>query len=226
MMPKSYEIEVKSLLSSQKELDSILKKLKSNDPNLRLISESYQLNHYFIGTFSAESISQFSKLISKEELFEITELINNCKSYNVRTRFSNDTVYLILKGSIRGSSAIHGKNRAEFETVVNLDIEQLDNKLLQAGFKVQSKWSITRTKYSYLDIVVDLCFTPGYGYFVELEKVVHSTKDIKTAEQEIYKAMQYLGLIELDQNRLDKMFEYYNKNWQKYYKTNKNFRLD
>jgi adenylate cyclase class IV len=225
-MSKAYEVEIKSLLSSQKDLDLLLQKLKTRDPSLKLISESHQLNHYFIGTFINGSISRLSNLITKVEAQELTELIEDCKSYSVRTRFSNGTVYLIVKGSLGKSSAIHGKNRAEFETIVNLDIEQLDNVLLQSGFIVQSKWSINRTKYSYLGIVVDLCFTPGYGFFAELEKVVHSPKEVKMAEQEIDKIMQELGLIELDQNKLDKMFDYYNKNWQKYYKTKKYFKLD
>jgi benzoyl-CoA reductase/2-hydroxyglutaryl-CoA dehydratase subunit BcrC/BadD/HgdB len=53
--------------------------------------------------------------------------------------------------------------------------------------------------------------------------VVKTKEEAIKAEENIRKLLSELELEELSQNRLEKMFKYYNKNWENYYGTDKYF---
>jgi hypothetical protein len=63
----------------------------------------------------------------------------------------------------------------------------------------------------------------GYGYLVEVEILAESTEAVDPTKAQIYALMEKLGLTELPQARLDRMFDYYNAHWREYYGTDKVF---
>ena len=107
-----------------------------------------------------------------------------------------------------------------------MTIDQLDQILLEAGFTYQSKWSRERVEYIYKDFHVCLDKNAGYGYLTEVELVIQDKAEIDTAKEKIRKELDLLGLQELDQNRLERMFAFYNQHWPEYYGTEKTFIIE
>lgn len=66
----------------------------------------------------------------------------------------------------------------------------------------------------------------GYGYLAEFEKVIEDETKASEVKEEIRKIMAELGALELAQDRLARMFDYYNQNWQDYYGTDKIFNIE
>jgi len=65
----------------------------------------------------------------------------------------------------------------------------------------------------------------GYGYLAEFEKVVQSAEVAEKTRDELRSVMSQLGVEELSQERLERMFAYYNVHWSEYYGTNKVFTI-
>ena len=66
----------------------------------------------------------------------------------------------------------------------------------------------------------------GYGYLAEFEKVLDDEAALASARAEIEAVMQELGVAELPQERLERMFAHYNQNWPDYYGTDKVFVIE
>ena len=75
---------------------------------------------------------------------------------------------------------------------------------------------------------MNLCLDKNawYWYIAELEKVVTDEIDIPEAEKDIRNTMEQLWILELKQDRLARMFEYYKNNWEYYYLTDKIFTIN
>lgn len=63
----------------------------------------------------------------------------------------------------------------------------------------------------------------GYGYLAEFEVVTEAEKEIESVKSDLLKFMSEMGVEELKQDRLERMFDFYNKNWPDYYGTDKIF---
>ena len=115
----------------------------------------------------------------------------------------------------------------EYEiTFPNLTLDQLDQILLDSDFQYQAKWSRKREEYKYKDMTVCIDKNAGYGYLAEFEKVVTEPSMFEQVKQELRDEMSRLGVEELSQDRLERMFEYYNNNWREYYGTEKTFTIE
>jgi adenylate cyclase class IV len=114
----------------------------------------------------------------------------------------------------------------EFEEATSVTLEELDALVQKAGYVYQAKWSRDREEYSYKDINVCLDKNAGYGYLAEFEKMVAEDTELGDARKEIDAIMAELGATELLQDRLARMFDFYNKNWAEYYGTNKTFIIE
>jgi adenylate cyclase class IV len=99
---------------------------------------------------------------------------------------------------------------------------------LESGFKYQAKWSREREEYDYKGMNVCLDKNAGYGYLAEFEKVLQGGDDsaLASARAEIESVMRELGVAELPQDRLERMFAHYNQNWPDYYGTDKVFVIE
>jgi len=218
-----YEIEIKCLLPDKSALEALLKKIELKDPTMKLVSVQRQRNHYFHGGSLEKLIEHAVSHLSAEQLENLKDINATATHINVRSRQKNDEVLLIVKGSLDDVSAAHSHHRMEFEGVVPLDIDQLDDLILESGWLLEAKWQANREIYSALGLTVDTIVTPGYGYMVEFERVVTDDSSREEAHQQILDVMESLGVEELPNDRLERMFAYYNEHWQEYYDTDKTF---
>lgn len=221
-----YEIEIKTLLGSKQASDNLLKAVRSRDPKTTLVSEQHQLNHYFRGGDLAQLASSAAHHLSESQRATLSEINEKATHINVRTRQKNDTVLLIVKGSLDATSAVHSHHRMEFEAPVTLSINELDELILNSGWQLEAKWQADRKIYDTLGLTLDLYFTPGYGYMAEFERVVSDNNDRQAAHQQLVDVMESLGVQELPNDRLERMFAYYNQHWPEYYGTKKVFTVE
>jgi len=132
----------------------------------------------------------------------------------------------VVKVSVDDTTSENGIARMEFEEAIPLSIEALDALVLSAGFSYQAKWSRQREEYLCKGINVTLDRNAGYGWLAEFELVVDSPEQVAKAEHDIRNLMQILFVPELKQDRLTRMFTYYNEHWQEYYGTDKVFNIE
>lgn len=223
-MSHTYEVEIKSLLGSKKNANSLISKLKKHDSNLKLHSEGKQLNHYFNIPEHINLEKALSKLIPKDKKDVFKKIVKEGKSISLRTREINgEKVILVMKASVGDDSSSNGVKRIEFESEMKISLNELDNVLLKAGLTYQAKWSRERSEYVSGDTHICLDKNAGYGYLAEFEKVISNEKELDKVKKELLLFMKKMGVKELPQDRLERMFAHYNANWDKYYGTEKTF---
>jgi predicted adenylyl cyclase CyaB len=219
-----YEIEIKSLLGNSERASNLRKKIKERGGVL--LNSHKQLNHYFI----LSDIEKFkNKLLShigenKQELFK--KVLENGGDFSVRTREADGKIILVIKASIGTDTSANGVSRMEFESEMDMTLGELDKLLLDAGLQYQAKWSREREEYRLGDIGICLDKNAGYGYLAEFEKLVTDSTLADSIRKELLELMEDFGVEELPQDRLERMFAHYNKNWQDYYGTDKIFSIN
>ena len=114
----------------------------------------------------------------------------------------------------------------EFEEKVSMTLAELDALVLSAGFKYQAKWSREREEYLCRGVNVTLDKNAGYGWLAEFERVVDDKAQLASAEAQVRALMQELNVEELPQDRLERMFSFYNEHWQEYYGTERIFMVE
>ncbi|MBI2616903.1 hypothetical protein HYW55_02100 [Candidatus Gottesmanbacteria bacterium] len=223
MPKKQFEIEVKVLLGSKNAVDTCLAKLRKRDPHFLIHKRSSQLNHYFLSGNVEKLLTALSPFLKRNTKKELSEILKGVTNYSLRTRWEDGKTTLVAKASTHGKDSVHDLKRREFETILPLSIEELDKLLLSSGFSYQSKWSRVRNTYSYKDLTVCIDKNAGYGYLAEFEKVIYNEKDVEKAKKAILAELTDLDLEELPNDRLNRMFSYYNAHWQEYYQTEVTF---
>ena len=63
----------------------------------------------------------------------------------------------------------------------------------------------------------------GIGYFVSHILSSRKVGNLEKKAEELLETMENFGVTELPQDRLERMFAYYNNNWKYYYGTEKIF---
>ncbi|MDP3993172.1 MAG: hypothetical protein Q8Q05_03135 [bacterium] len=223
----NYEIEIKCLLGSRVNAEKLVKAMGLKDPKLAKVGTQKQLNHYFEGGNLADLYQNVRGLITdKNNRSQFESLIDRAKNFSLRTRSSGGQPLLVLKVSIDDTSSDNGTARLELELAFDtLGLEELDQLVLKSGFVYQAKWSREKTDYNYLGANVTISFSPGYGYVAEFEKIITDPKKADQTKTELRQLMSELEIEELAQDRLARMFAYYNANWQDYYSTDKVFEI-
>lgn len=222
----TYEIEIKTLLGSKENADTLKEKI--NAKGGVLAKQNKQLNHYF--TISDSVLENFkTKLdpfIKEEDKDLFNKILTEGKNFSVRTRDADGKVLLVIKASIGEDSSSNGVSRMEFEREVPMTIDELDQLLLEAGLEYQAKWSRAREEYKIGDVSICLDKNAGYGYLAEFEKMSDDEAKADSIKTELLDLMKEFGVAELPQDRLERMFKYYNENWQDYYGTEKVFNIE
>lgn len=221
-----YELEVKSLLDSSEGVTRVKRMMHERDATCVCVARSKQFNHYFVGgslTALFRLLARYLSTDSKDRLFTFTATGNSC---SVRTRLSNDKVYLVVKSSVDGGTSSNAVARLEFDELVPCTLEQIDALVLEAGYACQAKWSRSREEYTYKGLTVCIDKNAGYGYIAEFEKIVNDETLLVESRAEIDKIMLELGVFELAQDRLERMFAFYNCHWRDYYGTDKVFSVE
>lgn len=218
-----FEIEIKSLLGEAAHAETLKQKMVTLDPDCKLVGQNKQLNHYFEGGDMDQLYANVEHLFTGEQHDKLKKIIERGTEFSIRSRQKDDAVLLVLKASIDEGTSANTVKRMEFEEPVSITLDELDQLLLKAGFSYQAKWSREREEYAYKGASVCLDKNAGYGYLAEFEKIVHDEGEADAVRAELDTLMAELGVDELDQDRLARMFDFYNKNWPDYYGTDKTF---
>lgn len=221
-----YEVEVKSLLGEEKNAEKLKAKMCELDPACSCVSTNKQLNHYFEGGDIKALFEKVEHLYEDAKKEKFTMIVEKGSNFSVRTRQRDDEVLLVVKASVDGGTSENGVSRLEFEEPVSITLDELDCLVQEAGYSYQAKWSREREEYTYKGANVSLDKNAGYGFLAEFEKLVNDESLLEETRKEIDALMDELGVEELSQERLARMFDHYNKNWSDYYGTDKTFIIE
>ncbi len=222
----NYEIEIKSLLGDKTAADALVEKMRAFDPNLKVTGQNSQLNHYFVGGDLNLLFSLLENIFTKEQRDKFADFFSNGTDFSVRTRYKDGEVLLVMKAALDGGTSANTVSRLEFEESLPITLAKLDDFLLEAGFTFQAKWSRTRVEYAYKDITVCLDKNAGYGFLAEFETVTTEKEELPAVKARLEACMAELGVAELSQERLARMFAHYNEFWPEYYGTEKTFNIE
>ncbi|MBX4187389.1 MAG: CYTH domain-containing protein [Candidatus Doudnabacteria bacterium] len=222
----NYEIEIKSLLGDQRRAIDLVAAMKELDPNFKSRGKHKQLNHYFIKGDLRQLREKLESHLPSDKQKQFDDLTSKAKDFSVRTRWADGLVLLVIKATVDDTTSSNGTARQELETEVKLSLEELDQMLLDCGFEYQAKWSREREEYVYKALNVTVDKNAGYGYLAEFETIIHDPTKAEFAKTKIREIMTELGAEELAQDRLQRMFDYYNAHWQDYYGTDNIFTID
>lgn len=218
------EVEIKSLLGTFENAKEFVDKITADD-RFALVSETKQLNHYFEN-------GSFPKLIAliRENGIDNTELdkmSRMSRTQSVRTRDANGHVKIVIKATIDDTTSENGIQRLELEIPFEgQTIQHVDDIVLRADYRYQAKWSRLRKEFQCNEYTICLDQNAGYGYLTEFECVTDDAKKVGEITTYLRSELCSFGLKELSQERLQRMFEYYNQHWKHYYGTNKIFTIE
>lgn len=220
-----YEVEIKSLLQTEENAQKLRDKLAKN--NIQLANKYSQLNHYFLsdGDFSKLE-KNLIPLFDNEKSDKLKKILEEGKNHSIRTREMNGEVFFVVKASVDDHTSSNGILRMEFEEKVDVLMDELDKIMEDAGFSYQAKWSRNREEYNKDDFYITIDKNAGYGYLSEFEIGTEDQNGLAEAKQRILSFMKELGLEELSQDRLERMFKFYNENWRYYYGTENVFNVE
>ena len=221
-----FEVEVKSLLGASEKADELKNKMCTLDPSTACVATNKQLNHYFNVGDVNKLYEKTEHLFSDEQKEKFKKIVDRGEDFSVRTRQRNDEVLLVVKASMDEGTSSNTITRMEFEEQVRISLDDLDSLVQESGYEYQAKWSREREEYVCKGTNVCLDKNAGYGYLAEFEKIVEDETVLAEARTEIESLMKELGVEELPQDRLARMFDFYNKNWSDYYGTEKTFNID
>ncbi len=221
-----FEIEIKSLLGEKERAEALIQKMQQLDAGCDCVSRNVQLNHYFEGGNIEDLFLAVSPFLTTEQQERLKTIIEVGTEFSIRSRQKDDEVLLVVKAAIDDGTSANAVKRMEFEESINLSLQELDELLLQAGYEYQAKWSREREEYLYKGVNVCLDKNAGYGYLAEFEKIVQDAREAEAVRLELDALMQELGVEELNQDRLARMFDHYNTNWPDYYGTDKTFLIE
>ncbi len=221
-----YEIEIKSLLGEREVAEALITTMCRLDPTAACVARNTQLNHYFEGGDLAKLSRAIAPHLTRDAIQKLDRILSVGADFSVRTRQKDDTVLLVVKAAVDGGTSANAVSRLEFEEPVAMSLADLDTMLLEVGFVYQAKWSREREEYTYKGAAVCIDKNAGYGYLAEFEKVVPEGEPIDAVRRDLESLMAELGVRELPQDRLARMFAHYNSNWAEYYGTDKTFVID
>ncbi|MDP2705814.1 MAG: CYTH domain-containing protein [bacterium] len=225
-MENKYEIEIKSLLGSAEEAEKLRSKLRTKG-DLKELGRHSQLNHYFTAPNGLAALKEkILPLVPAEQKELLEKILAEGKNYSIRTRDADGKVLFVIKASIGDDTSANGVSRMEFEAPIQKTIDELDQVLLAAGMEYQAKWSRDREEYQLGETNITIDRNAGYGYLAEFERVINDQAAAPAVKADLAALMGDLGVMELVQDRLERMFAFYNTHWQDYYGTDKIFNIE
>jgi predicted adenylyl cyclase CyaB len=221
-----YEVEIKSLLGGEENAKKLKEKMCELDPGCSCVSTNKQLNHYFKDGNVTMLFEKTKHLFSDAEQEKFKKMVEKGSAFSVRTRQKDEEVLLVVKASLDEGTSENTVSRLEFEEKVPVLLAELDALVEESGYSYQAKWSREREEYTYKGANVCLDKNAGYGYLAEFEKIVDDESMLEGVRKDLDALMAELGVEELSQDRLERMFKHYNENWPEYYGTDKTFTID
>lgn len=221
-----YEVEIKSLLGDEANATALKDTMCKLDPGCACVARSTQLNHYFKDGDITALVETTQDLLNDEQREKLQHVVAKGAAFSVRTRQKDDEVLLVVKASVDEGTSENTVSRLEFEEPVAVTLDELDARVEKAGFAYQAKWSRAREEYAYKGANVCLDRNAGYGYLAEFEKVIDDESQVTETRALLTELMNELGVAELPQDRLERMFAHYNESWPEYYGTDKTFTIE
>ncbi len=207
-------------------MESLKKKLNDHG-SVEFLGSHAQLNHYFN---APENLSPLVEVLlphipeGRREALE--KILEEGEDHSIRTRDADGRVFFVVKASLDEGTSSNTVSRMEFEEEVGMTLDELDALLLAHGLTYQAKWSRDREEYKQGATNITIDRNAGYGYLAEFERVVEDRDTIENVKKELLAFMEELGVEELSQERLERMFAFYNENWRDYYGTDKVFVIE
>ena len=220
-----FEIEIKSLLGNKERAETLRKKLM--EKKARVLGKHSQLNHYFIVPEDhAKLQAAIIPFLDEQSGKLLQKILSDGTKISLRTRQADGKVLLVAKASVGDDTSANGVSRIEIEAPVNKTLNELDAILLSAGASYEAKWSREREEYELGNLRISIDKNAGYGYLAEFEKQVVNEGDTAKAKGRILRLMSEVGAEELPQERLERMFAFYNSHWKEYYGTERTFTIE
>ena len=116
-----YEVEVKVLLGTRENVESLLASMRRIDPHTHLLAAEIQKNHYFTGGGDVERLVALIAGHTDDAAAEarFREVITHAGNRSLRTRETisdgQTTTLLVVKSSIDDGTSTHGIRRIEAE---------------------------------------------------------------------------------------------------------------
>lgn len=105
------------------------------------------------------------------------------------------------------------------EKIVKIDNEYLENMdyiLNSIGLIPSVKWYRTRSKANLkYEISINLDYVVGYGYLLEVNKIIQDKLKIDTTKIELGNFIESLDIELLDQSIINKKYDEYTLNWER-----------
>jgi adenylate cyclase class IV len=179
----NFEIEIKSLLGSKANADALVEKMQTADNDFKILGAHKQLNHYFVGGSLKSLFDKVNHLLTEESKHKLEDLSERAKDFSVRTREADGKIILVVKATVDDTTSENGTARLEWEAKLNnLNLEELDKLILNAGFTYQAKWSRERQEFLFhsgkRELSVSIDKNAGYGFLAELEVVVNDACNV------------------------------------------------
>ncbi len=169
---------------------------------------------------------EIRSFLTKREYDKLVKFFNK-KAKQVKHDFQ-ETHYLDLVHDLRiqqnkfyskvwmKKGKMHKEFREELEIILpRKDFKKLQSLFSDLGYDTKVKWLRKRINYLWKGITVSLDYSKGYGYIIELEKMVTNPKNKKAALKMLNKAMKELGIKQTSKSTFDKKLRYYEKHWKK-----------
>jgi predicted adenylyl cyclase CyaB len=169
--------------------------------------------------------AEIRSFISKDKYFELIDFFDT-NAIKVKDDFQ-ETHYFDCKEDVRiqknnnnyskiwmKKGKIHDEAREEMEIKVEKeDFPKLEKLFETLGNEVKIKWFRKRKEYDWQGIKVDLDYTKGYGYIIELEKMSDSKNKEKTLRDLKEKFIE-LGIDLTSREIFEEKFKNYEINWK------------
>ncbi len=228
LLMQTYEVEIKSLLGGPERAEEIRQAMKRVDAASKLVSKNRQLNHYFeADTTHKNPLGSVARVmrahLSDAAIRKLEDIAARASKFSLRSRDKDGEVFLVVKASVDETTSENGIARIEFEEKFPQSLDYLDELIRANGFRYQAKWSREREEYLCRGVTVTLDKNAGYGWLAEFERIVQDADTLENTRKEIRSLMNEIGVEELAQDRLERMFAFYNSHWPEYYGTEKIF---
>jgi adenylate cyclase, class 2 len=111
---------------------------------------------------------------------------------------------------------LHDEHREEIEIKVRIeDFEKMYELFEILGYYPAIKWFRNRNTFDWEGIKVDLDYTKGYGYIIELEFMAEDDKEEKErVYQLLLKKLSILGVEKTPREVFEGRYNYYKENWK------------
>lgn len=169
--------------------------------------------------------AEIRSFITKEQYEQLLKYFN--KNAKLKMEDYQETFYFDAKEDLRiqrnnyfakiwmKKGKIHDEAREEIEIKFDRNkFAKLEQLFTGLGYKIKIKWFRKRHEYDWDGITVDIDYTKGYGYIIELEKLC-SAKEKEAALTDLKNRLKKLNIELTPRQEFEKKFTHYEDNWQK-----------